>query len=132
MKKIKHKKICLYPFSIFRSKAGVPILYIAFNAITLEPPSEKSKRKANRETDSRIAPSEHEHAVIKQLKVEAFGEPEVKKKKHKKLKGPLVKRFHRRRFQCETLTDRRRMPSDDNYMYSSHGLWQAELKMEAP
>jgi U3 small nucleolar RNA-associated protein 23 len=66
----------------------VPILYIAFNAITLEPPSEKSKRKADRETDSRIAPSEHEHAVIKQLKVEAFGEPEVKKKKHKKLKGP--------------------------------------------
>jgi hypothetical protein len=41
----------------------------------------------------------------------------------------LVKRFHRRRFQCETLTDRRRMPSDDNYMYSSHGLWQAELKI---
>jgi hypothetical protein len=43
----------------------VPILYIAFNAITLEPPSEKSKRKADRETDSRIAPSEHGGINIK-------------------------------------------------------------------
>lgn len=72
----------------FRNKAGVPILYIAFNAITLEPPSEKSKRKADCQIDAKTGPSEHEHTVIKQLKVEVFGEQEVKKKKRKKLKGP--------------------------------------------
>ena len=72
----------------FRSKPGVPILYIAFNAITLEPPSEKSKLKAERQTDFKMAPSEHEHSVIQQLKKEAFGEEIVKKKKRKKLKGP--------------------------------------------
>ncbi|VDI63690.1 rRNA-processing protein UTP23 homolog [Mytilus edulis] len=87
----------------FRTKAGTPMLYIAFNTITLEPPSEKSKMKAERQTDAKIAPSEREHDVIKKLKVEAFGEQEVKKKKHKKLKGanPLSMKPKRKRKEGE-------------------------------
>jgi hypothetical protein len=37
----------------------------------------------------------------------------------------LAEWFQRRRFKCEKLTDRRRMPSDDK---SSPGLWPGEQK----
>jgi hypothetical protein len=37
----------------------------------------------------------------------------------------LAKRFQRRRFKCEKLTDRLQMPSDDK---SPHSLWPGELK----
>ncbi|KAL5016847.1 hypothetical protein ScPMuIL_006436 [Solemya velum] len=72
-----------------RDIPGVPLLFIAYNAITLEPPSELSRQVADTSVTSRTAPTEHAHSVLKQMKKEAFGEPEeVVKKKRKKKSGP--------------------------------------------
>lgn len=70
-----------------KKTAGLPLLYIAYNAITLEAPSEKSKDTAEKKLDDRINTSEHAQSVLKQLKLQTFGE-EVKRKKRKRPKGP--------------------------------------------
>lgn len=70
-----------------KKTAGLPLLYIAYNAITLEAPSDKSKDIAEKNLDNRINTSEHAQSVLKQLKLQTFGE-EVKHKKKKRPKGP--------------------------------------------
>ncbi|KAL3868901.1 hypothetical protein ACJMK2_041657 [Sinanodonta woodiana] len=72
--------------SIVRSRGGIPLLFISFNAITMEAPSETSKEIAENRVQTMIAPSDHDQTVIKKLKTETFGEEEVKKKK--KRRGP--------------------------------------------
>ncbi|XP_033736781.1 rRNA-processing protein UTP23 homolog [Pecten maximus] len=68
---------------------GVPLLFMAYNAINMESPTELSKGTADKELQARIAPSEHQMDVLKKLKVQAFGEEPVKKKfKRKGPKGP--------------------------------------------
>ncbi|XP_041356933.1 rRNA-processing protein UTP23 homolog [Gigantopelta aegis] len=64
---------------------GVPLLYIAYNTITLEAPTDFSKQSANEQLNSKMAPSEYE--IIGKLKKEMFGEEEITKKKKKKRKG---------------------------------------------
>ncbi|XP_069110309.1 rRNA-processing protein UTP23 homolog [Argopecten irradians] len=71
------------------SHPGVPLLFMAYNAINMESPTELSKGTAEKELQARIAPSEHQMDVIKKLKVQTFGEEPVKKKfKKKGPKGP--------------------------------------------
>ncbi|XP_021351522.1 rRNA-processing protein UTP23 homolog [Mizuhopecten yessoensis] len=68
---------------------GVPLLFVAYNAINMESPTELSKGTADKELQARMAPSEHQMEVLKKLKVQAFGEEPVKKKfKRKGPKGP--------------------------------------------
>ncbi|XP_060077277.1 rRNA-processing protein UTP23 homolog [Ylistrum balloti] len=68
---------------------GVPLLFMAYNAINMESPTELSKGKADEELQARIAPAEHHMEVLKKLKVQAFGEqPVTKKFKRKGPKGP--------------------------------------------
>lgn len=71
-----------------RKIPGVPILYIAFNAITLEAPSEASKHYEKDKLKT-VGFSEFEKNTIKELKTETFGpETEKQMKKRKKKKGP--------------------------------------------
>ena len=64
---------------------GVPLLYIAYNTITLEAATAFSKETANEQLNSRMGSSEYD--IIRKLKKEMFGEDEGPKKKKKK-KGP--------------------------------------------
>lgn len=74
---------------VIRAMSGVPRLFIAFNAITIEDPSDMSKQVAEMKLEKKKIPSDFAMSVIKDLKKEAFGEETVvKKKKKKKLKGP--------------------------------------------
>ncbi|KAJ8306309.1 LOW QUALITY PROTEIN: hypothetical protein KUTeg_016854 [Tegillarca granosa] len=50
-----------------KKTAGLPLLYIAYNAITLEAPSDKSKDIAEKNLDNRINTSEHAH--LKTVKI---------------------------------------------------------------
>ena len=73
---------------IIRQRSGIPLIYIAFNAITIESPADFSKQIAQEKLEKKLNPSEHSLSVIKQLKHETFGEEEVvKKTKKKKPKG---------------------------------------------
>lgn len=70
-----------------RNVPGTPLLYIAFNAITLEAPSEASRNiEKHRLKDLGI--TEQEKNTIKLLKSETFGEEPMEVKKKKKKKGP--------------------------------------------
>lgn len=69
-----------------RDSPGIPLLFMAYNAINMERPSEVSKGTADKELQARIAPSQHEMEVLKKLKVQTFGEQPAKKKFKKK--GP--------------------------------------------
>ena len=73
---------------IIRKRSGVPLIYIAFNAITIESPADFSKQIAQEKLEKNLNPSEHSLSVIKQLKRDTFGEEEiVKPRKKKKPKG---------------------------------------------
>lgn len=71
-----------------RNIAGIPLLYISHNAITLEAPSDKSKKSASGAEEGRIAPSSYQEETLKAIKKSVLGEEETtKKKKKKKIKG---------------------------------------------
>ena len=66
----------------------MPLIYIAFNAITIESPADFSKQIAQEKLEKNLNPSDHSLSVIKQLKHDTFGEEEVvKQRKKKKTKG---------------------------------------------
>lgn len=74
---------------VLRNRTGLPILYIAFNAIMLENPSTASLMAAEKKTETELRPTSHQQTVIQKLKIQTFGEEkEVVKKKRKKVKGP--------------------------------------------
>nr|XP_022316011.1 zinc transporter 7-like [Crassostrea virginica] len=74
---------------VLRNRAGLPILYIAFNAIMLENPSTASLEVAEKKTETELKPTSHQQSVIQTLKKQTFGEETVVvKKKRKKIKGP--------------------------------------------
>ena len=67
---------------------GQPLLFIAYNAMTMETPAGISRDSATSQVEEKIAPTDHAKSVLDQLKVETFGEPEVRKKRKRKQKGP--------------------------------------------
>lgn len=69
-----------------RKLPGVPILYLHGNTPVLEKPSDLTVDTMEKVSDMKTNLSEHEAATIKQMKIQVFGEPEVKKKR--KRKGP--------------------------------------------
>lgn len=68
-----------------RNVPGTPVLYIAFNAITLEAPS-KASRNVEQEQLKDLGITEQEKNTIKLLKSETFGEETTELKKRKKKK----------------------------------------------
>lgn len=70
-----------------RNVPGTPLLYIAFNAITLEAPSEAS-RNIEKYRLKDLGITEQEKNTIKRLKSGTFGEETTEVKKRKKKKGP--------------------------------------------
>nr|KAG5714024.1 hypothetical protein BaRGS_020352 [Batillaria attramentaria] len=66
-----------------RTLAGVPLLFIANNAICLEKPTDKSKARAKKLLNEKLLPS-HEREKLK----EGSADEEEPKKKKKKIKGP--------------------------------------------
>ncbi|XP_077991577.1 rRNA-processing protein UTP23 homolog [Glandiceps talaboti] len=68
--------------------AGVPLLYINFNAIVLEKPSINSTKAAEAIIDAKVKPSEQEKETIDKLKKAAGIEEPVKRKKRKRKGGP--------------------------------------------
>ena len=70
-----------------RKLPGVPLLFISHNAITLESPSDKSRRKASGLLDEKMGPASHEQSRLEVLKKEVLGEEVPKKKKRKGPKG---------------------------------------------
>ena len=69
--------------------AGVPLLYIAFNSINLEPPSETSRSKAESKMHEMLIPSAHERVALNELKKVSLDDEDSKKKKRKhKIRGP--------------------------------------------
>ena len=67
---------------------GQPLLFIAYNAMTMETPAGTSRDSATSQVEEKIAPTDHAKSVLDKLKVETFGEPEVRKKRKRKQKGP--------------------------------------------
>ncbi len=73
-----------------RNKAGIPLLYIAHNTITLERPSDASKMKASQTLTVQLGPTDYEHKVLAKLKQDEFGDQtKLRKKKKKKGANPL-------------------------------------------
>lgn len=71
--------------------AGVPLLYIAFNAINLEPPSEASRTKADAKIHDMLTPSTHERVALNELKKASDGlvdEDSGMRKRKRKIRGP--------------------------------------------
>ena len=69
---------------------GVALLYIAFNAINLEPPSEASRTKADDKIRDSLKPSEHELTALNGAsKVDALKLDMVKKRKGARGPNPL-------------------------------------------
>jgi hypothetical protein len=56
--------------------AGVPLLYIAFNAINLEPPSDASRTKAEAKIHDMLTPSAHERVALSEMKKSSDLRPE--------------------------------------------------------
>ncbi|XP_054707175.1 rRNA-processing protein UTP23 homolog [Uloborus diversus] len=71
-----------------RSMPGIPLMYVKYNAVILEKPSALNTETVEIKTQEKLKGSEHESAILKQLKTEVFGEQVVNKKKRKKIKGP--------------------------------------------
>ena len=76
--------------SSLQNIAGVPLLWLHGNCPELLKPSEMSKRFVNKTSENNMLLTTHQEKTIKELKKQAFGEPEVKEKdsKKKKRKGP--------------------------------------------
>lgn len=115
LKKLKHTFfICTQDpelSDLTRARSGVPLILISHSAITIESPADFSKQIANEKLEKNIAPSEHSLSVIKQLKLDTFGEEEVvKKKKKKKPKGknPLSCKKKKKRTDEEKKKKRRK------------------------
>lgn len=70
-----------------RSVPGVPLLYLNFNAIIMEKPSQMSSATAVDAANKTSTPTDYQLNIIKSLKKEILGEEPVKKKK-RKIKGP--------------------------------------------
>jgi len=71
-----------------RQLPGVALLYIAFNAINLESPSESSRIKANEHLQSSMEPAAHEQMTLSCLKESTFGKCTEFVHKRKLIKGP--------------------------------------------
>ncbi|XP_028398336.1 rRNA-processing protein UTP23 homolog [Dendronephthya gigantea] len=70
----------------FRKIPGVPLLYINYNCIVMEKPSFACTKKATEVERARTEPTEHERGILERLKTN--DEPEIKKRKRKRAKGP--------------------------------------------
>lgn len=71
--------------------AGVALLYIAFNAINLEPPSDVSRLKAEAKIREMLAPSAHERIALSEKKKasgELMDEEQIKRKRKRRKHGP--------------------------------------------
>ena len=64
------------------------LLYIAFNAINLESPSESSRHKANEHVQTSMEPAVHEQEALNCLKESTFGKRSEFVHKRKRVKGP--------------------------------------------
>lgn len=64
------------------------LLYIAFNAINLESPSETSRLKASEHVQTSMQPAAHEQAALNSLKESTFGKRSDLVHKRKHVKGP--------------------------------------------
>jgi len=71
-----------------RKLAGVALLYIAFNAINLESPSESSRLKADEHVQMRMEPAAHEQEALNCLMESTFGKGSEIVRKRKHVKGP--------------------------------------------
>jgi len=71
-----------------RQLPGVALLYIAFNAINLESPSECSRLKANEHVQTSMEPATHEQTSLNSLKVSTFGKRSELVHRRKRIKGP--------------------------------------------
>lgn len=68
---------------------GTPILYLAFNTMTLERPSISSKICANDKLQRKLMPTNHEESILKDMKKTIIGElKESLRKKRKIRQGP--------------------------------------------
>ena len=68
--------------------AGVPLLTMVHGVVTLQAPSTASHLSAKQTLSQSLAPTDHQHAILKQLKREAFGEQLETPMKKRKRKGP--------------------------------------------
>jgi len=71
-----------------RQLPGVALLYIAFNAINLESPSECSRLKAAKCVQTSMEPAAHEQTALNCLKESIFGKSDEVIRKRKRVKGP--------------------------------------------
>ena len=71
-----------------RQLPGVALLYIAFNAINLESPSESSRLKASERLQASMEPATHEQTTLNCLKESTFGKHTELVHKRKHVKGP--------------------------------------------
>lgn len=71
-----------------RHLPGVALLYIAFNAINLEAPSECSRLKATEHIQASMQPAAHQQSVLNCLKESTFGKCSELAHKRKRVKGP--------------------------------------------
>lgn len=71
-----------------RQLPGVALLYVAFNAINLESPSESSRLKATERLQNSMEPAVHEQTTLQCLKESTFGKRAEFVHKRKRIKGP--------------------------------------------
>jgi len=71
-----------------RQLPGVALLYIAFNAINVEAPSESSRLKASEHLQASMEPASHEQTTLNCLKESTFGKRAEFVHKQKRVKGP--------------------------------------------
>jgi len=67
---------------------GVALLYIAFNAINLEAPSETSRLKATERVQTSMEPAAHEQTMLNCIKESTVGQRDELVRKRKRVKGP--------------------------------------------
>ncbi|XP_067143996.1 rRNA-processing protein UTP23 homolog [Centruroides vittatus] len=91
---------------------GCPLLYLKFNAINLEKPSEISEEAADTSKECKLNPSAHHLAVLEKLKQDlALTDRTKRKRKRKKGPNPLAcKKKKKKRIQDsdQNLTKRKR------------------------
>lgn len=90
-----------------RQLPGVALLYIAFNAINLESPSESSRLKASEHLQTSMEPAAHEQMTLNCLKESTFGKHTELVHKRKRIKGPNPLSCKKKKVKDRLLNDSR-------------------------
>jgi len=90
-----------------RQLPGVALLYIAFNAINLESPSECSRLKASERLQASMEPAAYEQMTLNCLKESTFGKHTEFVHKRKRVKGPNPLSCKKKKAKAQLLGDSR-------------------------